>query len=542
MFSFVPRRGRRPALLVLLFIGLFALAPSSCLAVESVSLDWDPSPSPDVAGYNVYYGAAPRAYTNTASVGNATNTIISGLVEGVTYYFAATATDATGLESDYSNEVNYSVPVAATNQLPTMDALGNFTVSENAGLQTVNLGGITSGAINELQTLTVSATSDNPDLVPNPDVNYTSPNVTGSLSFTPAPFAVGLATITVTVNDGGADNNIITQSFVVTVNPVNQTPTLDALASFTINENAGVQTINLTGISSGAINELQTLTVTATSDNPGVVSNPAVNYTSPNIAGSLSFTPVPFASGAATITVTVNDGGAGNNIITRSFAVTVSPINQAPTLDALANLTINENAGVQTINLAGITSGAVNELQTLTVTATSGNPGVIPSPAVNYSSPNATGSLSFTPIANAQGSAAITVTVNDGGASNNIVTRSFTVAINQPPAISALINRVITVGAQTQAIPFTISDAETPAASLTLAGTSSNPALVQNAGIVFGGAGGNRTITVTPLAGQSGNANITVTVSDGLATASSTFQLSVQTKPAPPGNFHFAGQ
>src|SRR5208337_1042672 len=129
-----------------------------------------------------------------------------------------------------------------------------------------------------------------------------------------------------------------------------------------------------------------------------------------------TFTPVAYANGSATITVTVNDGGASNNIVSRSFTVTVNPVNQPPTLNSLANLNINENAGLQTVNLSGITSGASNEVQTLTVTASSSNPSLIPTPTVNYTSPNTTGSITFTPVTYASGSALITVTVNDGGA------------------------------------------------------------------------------------------------------------------------------
>ena len=161
----------------------------------------------------------------------------------------------------------------------------------------------------------------------------------------------------------------------------------------TINENAGLQTVNLAGITSGATNETQTLTVTATSSNPGLIPTPAVSYTSPNATGSITFTPVAYAIGSATITVTVNDGGASNNIVSRTFTVTVNPVNQPPTLNTLADVNLNENAGQQTVNLAGITSGATNEVQTLAVTATSSNPGLIPNPTVTYTSPNTTGSL-----------------------------------------------------------------------------------------------------------------------------------------------------
>ena len=254
-----------------------------------------------------------------------------------------------------------------------MNAIGNLSINENAGLQTVSLSGITSGSTNENQTLTVTAFSSNTNLVPNPTVNYTSANTTGSLTFTPVTNANGSATITVTVNDGGTSNNIVTQTFTVTVNPVNQPPTLNAIGNLTINENAGLQTVNLSGITSGAANENQTLTVTATSSNTGLIPNPTVNYTSANTTGSLTFTPVTNANGTATITVKVNDGGTSNNIVTQTFTVTVNPVNQPPTLNAIGNLTINENAGLQTVNLSGITSGAANENQTLTVTASSSN-------------------------------------------------------------------------------------------------------------------------------------------------------------------------
>jgi hypothetical protein len=435
---------------------------------------------------------------------------------------------------------SFTVTVNPVNQPPTLNALTNLTINENGGLQTVNLTGISSGATNETQTLTITATSSNPGLIPNPIVSYTSPNTTGTLTFTPVSNGNGLATISVTVNDGGVSNNTVSRSFTVTVNPVNQPPTLNALTNLTINENGGLQTVSLNGISSGATNETQTLTVTATSSNPGLISNPAISYTSPNTTGTLTFTPVSNGNGLATISVTVNDGGASSNTVSQSFTVTVNPVNQPPTLNTLTNLTINENASLQTVNLTGISSGATNETQTLSITATSSNPGLIPNPTVNYTSPNTTGTLTFTPVNSSNGLATITVTVNDGGVSNNTVFRSFAVAVNAPPTISAISNRVIATSTSTVPIAFTIGDAETTASNLTLSATSSNPALVDQAAIVFGGADSNRTVTITPVTGQTGVVNITITVSDGIATASSAFQLSVQPKPAPPGNFHIA--
>jgi hypothetical protein len=73
----------------------------------SLTVPWDPSPSPEAVGYHLYYGAASGNYTNSIVMGNVTTVAVSGLSSGVTYYFAMTAVGADGQESDFSNEVTY---------------------------------------------------------------------------------------------------------------------------------------------------------------------------------------------------------------------------------------------------------------------------------------------------------------------------------------------------------------------------------------------------------------------------------------------------
>src|SRR5262249_56419093 len=119
-------------------------------------------------------------------------------------------------------------------------------------------------------------------------------------------------------------------------------------------------------------------------------------------------------------------GGPHNTPLTRTSTVSVNAVHQPPTLTPFPHVAITNNAGLQTVNLSGITSGATNENQTLTVTASSSNTGLIPNPTVNYTSPNTNGTLTFTPAVNRNGIATVTVTVNDGGTSNNTVTRTFT--------------------------------------------------------------------------------------------------------------------
>ena len=99
-------------------IMIFALLHNPAQAVQSVTLAWNPSPDVSVVGYNVHYGATSGTYTNTVDAGTATNRTIPGLIEGRTYYFAATAYNTTGLESAFSNEMGYTVPLS--NNLPTV--------------------------------------------------------------------------------------------------------------------------------------------------------------------------------------------------------------------------------------------------------------------------------------------------------------------------------------------------------------------------------------------------------------------------------------
>ncbi|HQI84959.1 MAG TPA: tandem-95 repeat protein [Anaerolineae bacterium] len=498
-----------------------------------------------------------------------------------------------------------TVVVNAVNDAPTLNAIGNFTLDEDAGTQTVTLTGIGTGAANELQPLTVTATSSNPALIPQPTVTYASPQTSGQLDFTPAADQWGTATISVTVDDGISTT---VRAFLVTVNAINDLPTLDATNGLILDEDAGTQTVNLTGISSGAANELQTLTVTAQCSNLTLIPQPTVVYTSPQSSGTLSFTPAANEWGAATISVTVSDGVsatervfqvtvnpvndaptatdisvptaedtpveiapfpvyandvddavltvtglgtpahgtatttdititytptlnfngtdtftytvydqgglqataritvsvgsvndppvavndsattnedtpitltvlgndsdpdgqmlsivavgfptlgqatiAGNTLRytptlnlhgtdsftytisdgalfdTANVLVTINAINDAPTLDAISNRTIDEDAGQQTVNLTGIGTGAVNEVQTVTIMAQSSNVTLIPHPTITYVSPDATGALRFTPVANGWGSATISVTVSDG---LSTTVRTFLVTVN----------------------------------------------------------------------------------------------------------------
>ena len=101
----------------------------------NVTLAWNENADPIVTGYNIYFWIKGGNSTNRISVGKATNVTISNLVNGATYFFAATTYGASGVESPVS--------AAAVNQPPTLNLMtptpnqqwtnGIFTATGKAG-------------------------------------------------------------------------------------------------------------------------------------------------------------------------------------------------------------------------------------------------------------------------------------------------------------------------------------------------------------------------------------------------------------------------
>jgi hypothetical protein len=149
-----------------------------------------------------------------------------------------------------------------------------------------------------------------------------------------------------------------------------------------------------------------------------------------NPDGSFVYTPKAHFSGSDQFTYTASDGTLASSAAT--VTLSVNP-NVAPTLDAIANPpAILEDSGPQTVSLTDITAGG-GATQSLTVTAVSSNPALIPNPSITYTSPGATGTLTYTPVVNESGAATITVLVGDDGGTANggsdTTTQTFAVTV-----------------------------------------------------------------------------------------------------------------
>jgi hypothetical protein len=96
---------------LIMMIVLFAFGASAqTVWTVDVNLAWDPNPEPDIAGYKLYYGTVSGEYAEPVDVGNVITGNVPGLQLGTLYFFAATAYNTSGLESDFSDEISWTTP------------------------------------------------------------------------------------------------------------------------------------------------------------------------------------------------------------------------------------------------------------------------------------------------------------------------------------------------------------------------------------------------------------------------------------------------
>lgn len=416
----------------------------------------------------------------------------------------------------------FTIEIAPINDPPTLNAITNVTVAEDAAQQAIPLSGISAGPL-ETQTLNITVSSNKPELFDVLGATYTSPAAAGTLNVRSKPNAFGTASITVTVTDNGSNGapnvNSISQTFTFDITPVNDPPSFDAIGNVNINEDAAVQSVTITNVSPGPL-ESQTVTITATSGNTALIPNPTVTYDGTSSTATLSFQPVANQFGSAVITVKGVDTELAE--VTRTFTVTVASVNDAPTLDAISNVTVNEDAAQQAIALTGISAGPL-ESQTLTVTATSDNAALFDVFSVVYSSPQASGTLNIRPKANLFGPASVTVTVTDNGSNvapnANTFSRTFTfnvTPVNDPPVFNAIADVNINEDATAQNVSVTgISPGpEETSQTMTFAATSSNTTLIPNPSVTYNGTAATASLSFQPLANQFGSSVITVKATD----------------------------
>jgi predicted outer membrane repeat protein len=422
--------------------------------------------------------------------------------------------DITANRSGATSTIHYSIVISGA---PTISDIADTATNEDTPTGNINF------TVSDLETpaasLLVTATSGNQTLVPNANISLGGADGNRTINITPAANQNGSALITVTVTDGG--NLTATDTFTLTVNPVNDAPTISDIANTSTNEDTPTGNINFTV--SDIDNSAASLIVSASSDNQTLVPNANITLGGSGSNRTINIAPAANQNGSALITVTVTDPGdlSGSD----TFTLTVNPVNDAPTVSDIPDTTINEDTTTGNINFT--VSDLESPAGSLIVTASSNNQTLVPDANITLGGSGGNRTINITPAANQNGSAIITVVASDGSLTGQDTFTLTVNPVNDAPTVSDISNTSTDEDTPTGNINFTVSDVDNPAGSLVVTGSSDNQTLVPNANISFGGSGANRTINITPAQSQFGSATITVIVSDGALTGQDTFVLTV---------------
>jgi hypothetical protein len=494
--------------------------------------------------------------TITANVANINTTLANAA--GLTYAPGMNFNGSDTLTVNINNgtdSVTTTIPVSVTavNDPPnfTLSPANPPAVNEDSALQVLSFASVTNfGANNESAqaitkyTVTSIATTGGLTFAIAPSIDP----ITGSLSYQPAANSNGTATFSVTATDNGgtANGGIDTsaaQTFIITINAVNDAPTIAAPGTQTTAEDTSkvISGLSFADVDAGSANVVVTLVINhgtltlsanvasgltatqITNNGTGSVTITAplaaINTTLVNASG-LTYAPATDFNGSDPLAVTIDDqgntGSSGSQTGTTSIPITVTAVNDAPTItnpgtqlamedmpkvisglsfadvDAVANnvtVTLSVANGTLTLNTsvaAGLVSGNITNNGGASVTITA------PITAINTTLASMSG-LTYTPATNFNGNDTLSISINDngntgtGGALTASTTASIAVAaVNDAPTIAAPgtqttnedTSKVIT------GLSFADIDAGTGSVTVTLSVTSGT--LTLNTGVASG--------------------------------------------------------
>jgi hypothetical protein len=361
--------------------------------------------------------------------------------------------------------------------------------------------------------------------------------VDGEVRFEPPHDFTGSSTITYTVGDGhggSADGTIA-----VTVGAINTAPSFTAGPDLTVREDAGPQSNMWASHISpgpGADND-QVVTFTARTDNASLFTPGGAPHVAAD--GTLSYTAADDANGSATVTVQARDdgghaSGGDDTGPTRSFTITVTPVNDPPRFTPGAAQSADEDSGAHTVAWASAVSPGPDDeaAQHVHFEVSTTNGGLFSAaPAI---APN--GALTFTGAADANGAATVTVrAADDGGTADGGVDTgppvTFTITLGQtgdPPVAN---DDTATMLENGTGVDFDVLANDTDADGATLAVTSYDASTLDGTLIPLGGG----RFTYVPSGAFSGQETFTYTVGDGAGgTSSAHVTITVVSEPDAP--------
>ena len=421
----------------------------------------------------------------------ATNGVASVNTQGVVEYtpnsdFNSTDTfEITVTDGSLSDAIEVNVTVNAVNDAPVI-------ISE----------AVTAATEAQNYTYTATATDVENDvlvwsLAASPE-GMTIDSASGEISWTPAGDNASEA-ITVVVDDG---TDTTEQSFVVAVSLINDAPVItegDSIELSANEETATTLELNATDIDSPAANLVWSIETQASSG-VAVISGSGETQVA-------TYTPSADFTGSDTFVVTITDGDLSDSI---TVNVTVADINDAPVITegtTVALVTTEDIATNLTLNALDIDSDLANLSWSIMTAAANGT--------AEASGSGASQAVSYSPALNFFGNDSFVVQVSDGELFDTILVTVSVGAVNDAPVITS--TEVVTATEDTAYIyPVLVNDVDSEEFVFSLSDKPEGMTIDETSGV----------IRWTPLDGVT-LANVTIDVSDGLASGFQTFIINV---------------
>ena len=281
-----------------------------------------------------------------------------------------------------------------------------------------------------------------------------------------------------------------------------------AFASTIVGSTSAPQTLTVSDAGTQALTFSSLTASTNFAVNKGTTTCSTSSSLPPGAACNVGVACAPAVIGPLTGTLTLSDNALNGSPATQQVSLSCTGTGTAPIITSGNNATFTVGtSGTFIVTTSGAPAASLSES------------GSMPSGITFVDNGNGTATLGGVPAAGTGGSYNVVITAANGISPN--ATQSFTVAVDQPPAITSGNNTTFTVGSSGA---FTVTTTAYPTAGFTETGGA------LPSGVTFVDNGnGTATLDGTPSAGTAGVYNFTISAQNGVSpNAAQSFTLTIQ--------------
>jgi len=186
-----------------------------------------------------------------------------------------------------------------------------------------------------MSSLIITCTSSNTDILPNNQINVSGTSQNYVLTIKPDKDKYGQLELTVHANDGALSTS---KSFQLLVEPVDDIPVISTIIDQEIFEDQSLNDISFSIID--VDNDMNNFTINARSSDLSIIKDSDIHLNKIENLHYISITPVKNAFGKSVITITVKND---DYEVSKSFNVTVLPVNDSPVIEDMTIEVIENN-------------------------------------------------------------------------------------------------------------------------------------------------------------------------------------------------------